>query len=257
MAEGLRHALVTGGGTGIGAACAAALARAGLRVSVAGRREAPLRDILATLGANGGRAAVLDVTDEAQVRDALAALEREAGPVDVLVNNAGAALSQRFEATTADAFARMIAVNLTGTFLVTQAVLPGMVARGHGRIINMASTAGLKGYGYVSAYVAAKHGVVGLTRALALEMARKGVTVNAVCPGFTETPLLDEAVETISRKTGRDATAARAELASGNPMGRLVTPAEVADAVVWLASPGASAVTGQAIVVAGGEVMAG
>jgi NAD(P)-dependent dehydrogenase (short-subunit alcohol dehydrogenase family) len=257
MSGTMRHALVTGGGTGIGAACAEALARAGLKVSVAGRRPGPLQEVLARLEGAAGISAPMDVTDAAQVRDAVAAVERQAGPIDVLVNNAGGATSQRFEATTPETFAQAIAVNLTGTFLVTQAVLPGMVARGGGRIVNMASTAGLKGYAYVSAYVAAKHGVIGLTRALAMELARKGVTVNAVCPGFTETPLLDRAVATIAAKTGRDEAAARAELASGNPMGRLVTPQDVADTVVWLASPGASAITGQAIVVAGGEVMAG
>jgi len=151
----------------------------------------------------------------------------------------------------------MIAVNLTGTFLVTRAILPGMVARGRGRVVNVASTAGLVGYPYVSAYVAAKHGVVGLTRALALEVARRGVTVNAVCPGFTDTPLIDASVATIAEKTGRDADTARAELARSNPQGRLVAPEEVAATVVWLASDAASAINGQAIAVAGGEVMTG
>jgi NAD(P)-dependent dehydrogenase (short-subunit alcohol dehydrogenase family) len=257
MTASPRHALVTGGGSGIGAATARALALAGYRVSLAGRRPEPLKDVALSLGEHAGGRAAMDVTDEASVAAGIAEIEAEAGAIDVLVNNAGAASSAPFDRTTPALFAEMIAVNLTGTYLVTRAVLPGMLARRAGRVINVASTAGLTGYAYVSAYVAAKHGVVGLTRALALEVARKGVTVNAVCPGFTDTPLIADAVETIVAKTGRDESAARAELAKANPMGRLVTPEEVADAVVWLASEGAAAVNGQAIVVAGGEVMAG
>lgn len=252
-----RHALVTGAGSGIGAAIARALAAAGARVSVGGRRPEPLGETLAALGDRAAVAAAMDVTDAASVAAALARVEAAAGPVDILVNNAGRAHSAPFEKTSREAWDDMIAVNLTGVFVVTRAVLPGMVARRSGRVINVASTAGLAGYAYVAAYVAAKHGVVGLTRALALEVARKGVTVNAVCPGFTETPLIEEAVSTISAKTGRSAEEARAELAKVNPMGRLVTPEEVADAVLWLASPGASAINGQAIAIAGGEVMTG
>jgi NAD(P)-dependent dehydrogenase (short-subunit alcohol dehydrogenase family) len=149
----------------------------------------------------------------------------------------------------------MIEVNLTGTFLCTQAALPGMLAAGWGRIVNIASTAGLRGYPYVSAYCAAKHGVIGLTRALALELARKNITVNAVCPGFTQTELLEASLATIVQKTGRSAAEARAELVRQNPQGRLVEPEEVAQAVLWLCLPGSAALTGQAIAVAGGEVM--
>jgi NAD(P)-dependent dehydrogenase (short-subunit alcohol dehydrogenase family) len=173
----------------------------------------------------------------------------------VLVNNAGAAESAPFSRTDVDLLERMLAVNVKGAFLCTQAVLPAMLAAKYGRIVNIASTAGLTGYAYVSAYVAAKHALVGFTRALALETAKSGVTVNAVCPGFTDTDLVARSVQTIAAKTGRSPDEARAELAKTNPMGRLVTPQEVAAAVGFLCLPDAAAVTGQAIVVAGGEVM--
>ena len=150
---------------------------------------------------------------------------------------------------------RMLAVNLTGTMLCMQQVLPSMAAAGYGRIVNVASTAGLAGYAYVAAYCAAKHGVVGLTRSLALEFATKGVTVNAVCPGYTETEIVRDGIARVVEKTGRTPEQAMAEFVKGNPQGRLVQPQEVADAVLWLCGPGAGAVTGQAIAVAGGEVM--
>jgi NAD(P)-dependent dehydrogenase (short-subunit alcohol dehydrogenase family) len=254
--EGL-HALVTGGGTGIGAATALALAQAGARVSLAGRRMDCLRSVARELGPSAGVAVSIDVTDEADVGAGIEAITAQAGHIDVLVNNAGQASSAPFDKTTPDLWSAMLAVNLTGAYLVTRAVLTAMMARGSGRVINIASTAGLTGYPYVSAYVAAKHGLIGLTRAIALEVARSGITVNAVCPGFTNTALLADAISTIAAKTGRSKDAAEEELARRNPMGRFVSPEEVANAVVWLASPGASAVNGQSIVVAGGEVMAG
>lgn len=247
-----KRALVTGGGTGIGLAIAQRLVSAGATVTIAGRRLEVLHRAADELGIPRSRCLVLDVTDAASVAaaDGLATM-------DILVNNAGQARSAPFRKSDIGLLDAMLDANLRGTWRMTQAALPVMIARGWGRVINIASTAGLRGYAYVSSYVAAKHAVVGLTRALALEVARRGVTVNAVCPGFTETPLLDAAVANITTTTGRDAAAARAELARDNPQGRLVRPEEVADAVLWLASPGAAAINGQAIAVCGGEVMTG
>ncbi|MGY4569325.1 SDR family NAD(P)-dependent oxidoreductase [Bradyrhizobium sp. BEA-2-5] len=251
------HALVTGAGSGIGAATAIALAEAGVRVSIAGRRIDALKATAASLGKHSGAVVSIDVTDEAAVTKGVAQIEAEAGPIDILVNNAGKAGSAPFDKTNAVLWADMLASNLSSVFLVTHAVLPGMAQRGRGRVINVASTAGLTGYAYVSAYVAAKHGVIGLTRSLALEYARRGVTVNAVCPGYTDTPLVADAAANIVAKTGRSAQEARAALAKVNPMQRLVTPEEVADAILWLAAEGASSINGQAVAVAGGEVLTG
>jgi NAD(P)-dependent dehydrogenase (short-subunit alcohol dehydrogenase family) len=253
-----RHALVTGAGGGIGAAIARRLAAEGARVTLAGRRRAPLEAVAEALGAQAYFIADgFDVTDQEAVARGHDAARAALGPVDILVNNAGEAPSAPFSKTDLSLWSKVIATDLTSVFLVTKQMLGDISASPNGRIVNVASTAGLTGYAYVSAYCAAKHGVVGLTRALALEVARSGVTVNAICPGFTDTPLVQSAIDNIVAKTGRSPDEAKASLVRGNPQGRLVLPREVADAVAWLASPGAAAVTGQAIAIAGGEVMAG
>jgi NAD(P)-dependent dehydrogenase (short-subunit alcohol dehydrogenase family) len=253
-----RHALITGAGSGIGAAIARRLAAEGARVTLAGRRRKPLEDVRAALTIEAAFVADgFDVADAEAIARGLAAARAALGPVDILVNNAGAAPSASFEKTDFALWSEVLSTDLNGVFLVTKAALADVQASSAGRIVNVASTAGLVGYSYVSAYCAAKHAVIGLTRALALELARSRVTVNAVCPGFTDTPLLQGAIDTIVAKTGRSREDATASLARANPQGRLVRPEEVADTVAWLVSPDAGAITGQAIVIAGGEVMAG
>ena len=245
------NALVTGGGRGIGAAIAAALTRQGARVTVLGRTE----DVLKAAIARGDAAGyiVADVADASGLERAMAGVAA-AGTMDILVNNAGTALSAPFLKTGNADFQRMLDVHLLGPAITTRALLPGMVAQKFGRIVNIASTAALKGYPYTSAYAAAKHGLLGLTRALAMEVASTGVTVNAVCPGFTDTDMAAASIQTIVAKTGRTPEAARAELTKTNPMGRMIAPEDVADAVCFLARRESGAITGSAVTVAGGEV---
>jgi NAD(P)-dependent dehydrogenase (short-subunit alcohol dehydrogenase family) len=259
-----RHALITGAGAGIGAAIALQLARAGCRLTLCGRSQERLQLQAESLRGQVPDLSVLiapmDVSEMASVQAAVQQAQDRWGAVNILVNNAGQAHSQPFAKTDATLWHQMISVNLTGTYHCIQAVLPGMLdaakAGTPGRIVNIASTAGLKGYPYVSAYVAAKHGVVGLTKALALELARKGVTVNAVCPGYTETDIVREAVQNMVKKTGKSETQARLALVAHNPQQRLVQAHEVAHSVLCLCAAGSDAINGQAIAIDGGEMVA-
>ena len=246
-----RHALVTGGGSGVGRAIALALAEAGVEVTICGRRA----DALEAVAAESKRihGIVADVTDEHAVVALYEKAEAARGSFDIVIANAGAADSAPAHKVTLDDWRKTLDVNLTGAFLTVKPALAGMAARKAGRIVFIASTAGLKGYGYVAPYVAAKHGVVGLMRALAAETVKSGVTVNAVCPGYVETDMLDHAVSTIVEKTGRSVEEARAFLTATNPQGRLIQPEEVAETVLWLCSEKAGSITGQAISISGGE----
>ncbi|MBV9108867.1 MAG: SDR family oxidoreductase [Gemmatimonadetes bacterium] len=253
-----RHAIVTGGGHGIGGAVAEALAALGASLSLMGRDVARLERHAAVLTAGHGVAVeffACDVADEESVARAFAESRERLGDAHVLVNNAGQAESAALGDTSRELWERMLAVNLTGTYLCTRQVLPAMLAAKSGRIVNVASTAGLRGYPKTAAYCAAKHGVIGLTRALALETAKKGITVNAVCPGYTDTEMADRAVDGLVSALGKTPEEARSMLTRINPLGRLVAPDEVAATVAWLCSRDAAAITGQSIAVAGGEVM--
>ena len=249
------HALVTGGGRGIGAAIATALAADGARVTLLGRDRAVLERHAATLPRHAEpRVVVADVADAGAVAAAFADARERNGEVEILVNNAGVAASRAFAKLDAATWNAIIGVNLTGTYHCTREVVPAMIAAGRGRIVNIASTAGLVGGKYIAAYCAAKHGIVGLTRALATELAAKGITVNAVCPGFTESEMLDRALGGIAGATGRTREDAAHAILAHNPLGRFVRADEVAAAVVWLCRPEAAAINGQAIVIDGGEV---
>ncbi len=245
-----RHAVVTGGGSGIGAAIAKALSAAGVRVTLMGRDPDKLMAMAEELGAAYQAA---DVTQRDQLATAFAAAGTQHGTITILVNNAGAAEAAPFGKMDDELWDRLIAVNLTGVYNCTRAAINAMAEAGAGRVVNIASTAGLKGYAYVAAYCAAKHGVVGLTRALALEYAKKGVTVNAVCPGYTNTEIVAASLDKIVAATGRSRDEALAELVKVNPQRRLIEPEEVAATVMWLCQQ--ESITGQAIAVAGGEVM--
>ena len=241
-----QRVLITGGGTGVGAHLAKVFAAQGADVIISGRRVEPLEAVAEQ--AKGITAIAADVTSE----DDVAALFQAAGPVSIVIANAGASTSSPFGKTTLEDWNAMMAVNLTGVFLTLRAGLNQM--SGWGRLISVASTAGLKGYPYVAPYVAAKHGVVGLTRALALEVARKEITVNALCPGFLDTEMTGRSIANIVEKTGMEPEAARAALTASNPQKRLIQPAEATAAALWLCGPGSEGINGQAISISGGEI---
>ena len=246
------HAVVTGGGSGIGAAIAEALAAAGARLTLVGRRREALEGVAVSLP--GACVAPADIADRAAVEAAFAAGREAHGPISILINNAGVAPSAPFARVTAEAWRTTMAVNLDALFHCCQAALSDLLAARAGRIVTVASTAGVKGYAYTAAYVASKHGAIGLMRALAAEYAATTLTANAVCPGFTDTDIVGEAVANIRAKTGRSEAEALAELTRFNPQKRLIDPAEVAEAVLWLCLPASRSVTGQAVMIAGGEV---
>ncbi|KIL99026.1 D-beta-hydroxybutyrate dehydrogenase [Paramagnetospirillum magnetotacticum MS-1] len=247
-----RHALVTGGGRGIGAAIARQLLSLGAAVTITGRDKGRLEGAAAAMGCH---AVAMDVTDASAIQNGFALAAQAQGPITILVNNAGIAKAAPFAKTDLSLWDDILRTDLTGAFLSTQAALPQMLESGWGRVVNVASTAGLTGLAYCAAYCAAKHGLIGLTRALAVELASKPVTVNAVCPGYTETDIVEETISNIVAKTGRSREEALAGLVASNPQKRLIKPEEVAEAVAWLCLPGSSSITGQSIAVAGGELM--
>jgi NAD(P)-dependent dehydrogenase (short-subunit alcohol dehydrogenase family) len=249
-----QHALVTGASRGIGAVVAAALAAEGAHVSLLARDAESLARLAGQLGNDRALPVAADVTDGASVRGAFAAARARFGPVHILINNAGQAASAKFTDTDEALWQRIMAVNLTGTYLCAHAAVTDMLELKYGRIVNIASIAGLRGAAYISAYVASKHAVIGLTRALALEYATRNITVNAVCPGYVDTDIVKQAVATIRNKTGRSESEALAALVATNPQQRLITPEEVANAVLWLCRPGSQSITGQSLIISGGEV---
>ena len=249
------HALVTGASGGIGAVIAAALVADGVRVSLLGRDADSLERVTGELDTDRAAVAITtDITDSTAVQNAFAVARSHFGPIQLLINNAGQAASAKFTDTDEALWNRLIAVNLNGTYLCSRQAIPDMLQAGFGRIVNIGSTAGLRGGAYIAAYASSKHAVIGLTRSLALEYAARGITVNAVCPGYVDTDITRRAIANIVSKTGRSESEALAALVSTNPQRRLLEPREVADTVMWLCRPGSESVTGQSIVLAGGEV---
>lgn len=253
MSAAAAHALVTGGGSGIGRAIAVALADAGHCVTIVGRSVERLEAVRAERAHI--RTFACDIGDEASVANMMAGAAAQSGPIGALVNCAGTVQTAPFEKTPDMVWDSLWRTNVLGAVHAIRAVLPTMRALPSARIINIGSTASLKGYGYVSAYTATKHAMLGMTRALAVELAGTSITVNAVCPGYADTDIIRDAVETIAAKTGQTRDEALATFTRTNPQGRLIDPEEVAATVLWLLSDAARSVTGQAIAVAGGEVM--
>jgi NAD(P)-dependent dehydrogenase (short-subunit alcohol dehydrogenase family) len=253
-----RHAVVTGGGRGIGAAIADHLAGLGASITVMGRTRETLENSAAAIeSAHGVKVGVevVDLAEPEQIERGFASAMARLGPAAILVNNAGIALPAPFLKTDLALWNKIFAVDATAPFLCTRQVLKGMIDAGFGRVITVSSTAGLTGFPYVSAYCAAKHAVVGMTRALAREVAKTGVTVNCVCPGYTDTDIVAGALDNIAAKTGRSREDALADIVSHNPQGRLIQPGEVAETVGWLCRPTSLSITGQSILIAGGELM--
>ena len=252
-----QHALVTGGNRGIGAAIAEELVRLGVNLTLAARDRESLnrrREHLSQIGPSAISLQVIDLTDPDSISHSHTAARDDLGPITILINNAGVAPSAPLDKLELKSWEETFAINVQAVFLLSQAVLPGMQDKGFGRIVNIASTAGLRGYPFVAGYVASKHALVGLTRAMAVELAKGPITVNAVCPGYTETEIALNAIANI-QKSGKTEAEARAILTRGNPQGRLVQPEEIAATVAWLCLPSSCAVTGQSVAVAGGEVM--
>lgn len=252
-----RTAVVTGGGRGIGATIAHALAEAGAAVLVAARSTGEVEEVAGSIVDAGGQAfaARCDVTDPGDVSALASTAADRLGAVDILVNNAGASSSAPLHHLTLEEWNRLFAVNATSTFLCTQAFAPGMVERGWGRVINIASVAGLAGARYIAAYAAAKHAVLGFTRSIAAELADTGVTINAICPGYVDTPMTDASIARIVEKTGRPAEEARAAILATSPQNRLIEPGEVAHMVLSLCHDEARGINGQAIVIDGGGLL--